>query len=188
MVPITQLTGRLGNQMFQFAYILNQVKLGLIPDQYVQNEAYFTEAAEDIKAMFRPGIGERIDAVAIHVRRGDYVDHPFYTDLSKTDYYQRAIDLFPNARFMVFSDDTNWVQQHFLGKLSGHFTVVQGGSQIDDMNVMAACKGHIIANSSFSWWAAYISPFSEKIVAPSADRWHTDGVERTVCPESWTRI
>ena len=53
---------------------------------------------------------------------------------------------------------------------------------------MAGCKGHIIANSSFSWWAAYIAPQEGKVVAPSALNWHPDGVERTKCPKEWVRI
>lgn len=187
MIPIDNITGRLGNKMFQFAYIINQFHLGLIKDCYVQDEAYFVEAADKVKSLFRQGIGEKIDAVAIHVRRGDYIGNDFYIDLTKTDYYKKAIDLFPDSRFMVFSDDIEWCERNFV-KFSGHFSFAQGKSEVEDMNLMAACKGHIIANSSFSWWGAYLSPFSEKIVAPSVENWHPDGVERTVCPNNWIRI
>lgn len=190
MIPIERLTGRLGNQMFQYAYLYAQARRGEIEDTYVQDEEHFYEYADEIKALYSSGIG-LIDMVAIHVRRGKnpinpseppYSENPFYVNLMKTDYYQDAMDLFPDAKFLVFSDDIKWCKKQPIFKGCSFAK----GNEIDDLNLMASCKGVIIANSSFSWWGGYLS--TGKVVAPTDDKWYSDGVTRTRCPEQWTRI
>jgi hypothetical protein len=159
------------------------MKRGIIPDVYLQDEVYFEDYKDDIKQLFGGDIFLS-DCVAIHVRRGDYVNNPFYVDLMKTDYYERAVAEFPGARFIVFSDDTEWCHKQEIFKN----IPMSKNNEINDLNIMAGCKGIIIANSSYSWWAAYIAPNCGKVVAPSVDKWFTDGIERTKCPESWIRI
>jgi hypothetical protein len=181
MINIDKLMGRLGNKMFILAYIYAQMRKGAIPDIYVQNPEYFDYYKDDIKKWFGEGIG-KIDKVAIHVRRGDYVNHPFYVDLSQTDYYEKAMAEFPNRKFLVFSDDIQWCKDYFIGD-EYEFNE---DNEIDALNAMASCTGHIIANSSFSWWGAYLSPHGGKVIAPKA--WHPDGIERTKLPKEWVRI
>lgn len=195
MINYNILFGRLGNQMFQGAYLLAQVKKGMIPSIYVQGEEFFEEAREEVRALFSQGIKEPIDMVAIHVRRAanptnpdepKYCDNLFYVNLFDTDYYERAMDMFPDEDFIVFSDDIEWCKQQDIFR-GCEFSA--GKTDIEDMNLMAACKGIIMANSSFSFWAAYLNPNPDaKIIAPSVENWHPDGVERTVCPQGWTRI
>ena len=180
MIPYWKLFGRLGNTMFQGAYIYAQMKRGLIPDIYVQSEEYFKEFADEIKQMYGQGI-EPIDKVAIHVRRGDYVNNPFYVNLMTTGYYERAMALFPNEKFIVFSDDAWWCAHEPLFK---DCDVSDGKTEIEDLNTMAGCKGVIMANSSFSFWGAYLS--KGMVVAPKA--WYTDGIERTKLPDRWIRV
>lgn len=181
--------GRLGNSLFQRLYVYGQMRRGVIPDIYVQDPAYFDDYRGEIKQMFK-GEG-KIDKVAIHVRRGSnpinkdepkYCDNPFYVDLMGTSYYQRAIAMFPNDKFLVFSDDIDWcMKQPIFERMS--FSV--GGSELDDLNDMASCKAVIIANSSFSYMGAYLS--EGKVIAPK--QWYTDGNEtRTVLPKEWIRI
>lgn len=197
MVDITKLTGRLGNQMFQYAYLYSQFRKGLIPDIYVQGEEFFKDYADEIKDTFSADIVE-LPYVAVHVRRGDYVKNPFYVNLTQTEidydlggsfkepnYYELAMKEFPKAEFLVFSDNIEWCKDYFIGD---EYKFCEEEDPILSMNLMAGCKGHIIANSSFSWWAAYISPYTQKVVAPSAKNWYTDGVERTLCPKEWKRI
>ncbi len=179
MIPIEKISGRLGNQMFQTAYIYAQARQGLIPDIYVQSDEHFTNYESEIKALFSSDIIP-IDQIAIHVRRGDYVNNPFYVDLMKTDYYKRAMELFPDESFLVFSDDVSWCRKQPIFKKCQF----SGKDELTDFNRMAGCKGIIMANSSFSWWAAYLS--KGKIVAPKA--WYTDGKERTTTLEKWTRL
>lgn len=180
MLKPHKLFGRLGNQMFQGAYIYAQMRKGLVPDIYVQDPKYFEEFKNEIKAMYGQDI-KQSDYVAIHVRRGDYVNNPFYVDLMKTDYYQKAMALFPNEKFKVFSDDIEWCLKQPI------FANAEFSRETDDvvaMNDMAGCKGVITANSSYSWWAGYLC--KGKVIYSS--KWYTDGFERTVCPNEWVKI
>jgi len=181
MIDPDKLFGRLGNRMFQMAYMKAQELEGNIPDIYVQDPKYFDKYKSQIAQMYRGNVSVT-PAVAIHVRRGDYVNNPFYVDLLKTDYYQRAMAEFPQAKFLVFSDDIEYCKTIPLFSQCEFYH----GTELEDMNKMMSCMGHIIANSSFSWWAAYLSPYSKKIVAPKS--WYNDLVERTKCPNTWTRI
>lgn len=171
--------------MFQFAFLFDYAKKNNI-DRYFQDPQFFKFVKDDILKIFQEGIPEQSDLVAIHVRRGDYVTthKDFYVDLMETDYYEKAMAQFSGHRYMVFSDDIEWCkkQEIFKNCLFSH------KSELEDMNNMASCVGHIIANSSFSWWGAFISPYTKKVVAPSIKNWYRDGEERTKCPISWIRI
>lgn len=187
------LTGRLGNRMFQIAYLYAQVKKGEIPDWYLQDPKYFEGFESEIKAILSPGIGY-LTQVGVHVRRASnpinpsepkYAENPFYFNLSESDYYERAMALFPNEKFVVFSDDPDWCKEKF--KNNPDVQVMDRSDEISDFNLLASCKHQIIANSSFSWWAAFLNPNeTKKVIAPL--QWYADGIERTVCPKEWIRI
>ena len=184
MVPIDYIGGRLGNRMFQLAYIFAQQKRGLIPDIWLQYPHYFHEFEHEIREFYEGGIVAR-PQVSIHVRRGDYVTHPAFVDLCKTDYYERAIALFPDDTFLVFSDDIEWCKAKWAA--DKRFTFSVGRTEIEDLNAMAGCKSNIIANSSFSWWAAYLNPnTSKRVIYPVA--WHTDKVQRVGFLPAWESI
>ncbi len=197
MIEPRKIMGGLGNRMFQFAYIYAKHREGLIPDVYIQDFEYFKEAKEEIREIYREGIGERREFIALHLRRGDYVDNPFYVDLTKTDYYDKALAHFPDEKFLVFYRDrqgTNdyqdraWVDE-WLTKKGVKFELWEGQDEVEDLNAMASCKGLIGANSTFSIWAAFLNPNEDKkIVMPS--QYYTDGLERTKYPkdEGWTII
>ena len=180
MIPIWKLMGRLGNRLFQCAYLYSQQKKGLIPDIYVQSEEYFENVKEEIKEIFGQGITP-IDKVGIHVRRGDYVNNPFYVDLMATDYYQKAMALFPNEKFIVFSDDIVWCGDQDVFK-NCQFSIQD--DEIKDFNTLAGCKGIIMANSSYSYWCAYLN--KGKVVAPK--EWYSDGKERTKLLKEWILV
>lgn len=187
------LAGGLGNNLFQFAYLYAQARKGEIPDIYLQDPKYFEPYGEEIKAMLQEGVGF-LPYVALHVRRGKnpalpeepaYSENPFYVNLSETDYYDRAISMFPDKEFLVFTDDPEYCKQRFNDQTK--FQIIEGQTDIEDFNMLASCEGMILANSSFSWWAAFANPNpAKKIVAPKA--WYADGVERTKLPDSWIRI
>jgi len=177
-----KIMGRLANNIFQYAYLYSEVRRGNIPDIYLQDPKYFEEYEAELKQILGENIGYS-ENVAIHVRRGDYVNNPFYVDLMQTSYYQRAIALFPDEKFTVFSDDIEWCMQQPI--FSGmHFAM--GGTDEDDINGIASCKSQIISNSSFGWWGAFLSPHDGTVVAPK--EWYTDGIERTKLPLTWVRI
>lgn len=183
MVPWRNLTGGLGNAMFQQAYIYGQMRKGNIPDIYVQSPWYFQDYQDEIRTLYGVGV-TRIDQVAIHVRRGDYVGNPFYVDLMKTDYYEKAMALFPNADFLVFSDDIEWCKEQPIFQAK-NIEFSEGNDEITDLNLMASCKGVITANSSYSWWGGFLS--KGPVVAPK--KWYADGNNsRTECPKEWIRV
>lgn len=167
--------------MFQGAYIYSQWRQRMIPDIYVQDYTYFDEYRDEIRKLYGDGIG-KIDKIAIHVRRGDYIDNPFYVDLSKIDYYRRAINEFPNEKFIVLSDDVAFCKKYFMEIDKCEFSL---GDELEDLNMMASCKGIIMSNSSFSWWAAYLSN-AKVVIAPK--EWHTDKIERTKLLPEWKII
>lgn len=200
MIPIHKYSGRLGNQMFRHAYIYAQARKGLIPDVYVQDEEYFKEYAEEIKTLFRVGIKDQINQVAIHIRRGDYVGSDFHFNLWATEYYRKAIDMFPDDKFLIFCQDRQgedrdirdkeWCVDYFTNLVGkDRFEMWNSDNEIDDMNTMASCKHQIIANSTFSWWAAYLNPNpNKKVIAPSEESWFFDGISRTKLPDAWIKL
>lgn len=198
MLPLRNTFGGFGNRLFQLAYIYAQVRKGNLPDIYLQDFSYFEEYKEELKAMFRQGVHPRRDMIAIHIRRGDYQKTNFYTDLTTTDYYDKALALFPNQKFLLFCadrqpisndiSDKKWCNDWLMSK-GVDFEVWNGVDEIDDFNAMASCKGQILANSSFSAWAAFVNPNPDKkIVAPKL--YYSDGIERTKLPknEGWIYV
>ena len=175
--------GRLGNRMFQGAYLYAQAKKGEIPDFFVQDPKYFEGCEEEIKKLYGDGIGY-LPYVAIHLRRGDYVNNPFYVDLAKTGYYIDATNEFPDRKFLVFSDDVEFAKTYFEGD---KFAFDDSTDPVEALNKMASCDGIITANSSLSWWAAYLNPNTGLKIAPTVDKWYSDGIERTTCPADWIR-
>lgn len=210
MKNVRQVIGGLGNLMFKQAFIAGEMLDGKIPDLYVQSEKYWKKHSAVIKAMYSEGIGST-NKIALHIRRGDYVDNPFYVDLWKTDYYKRAIELAEMSwnqfdlhgfqerpQYIVFcrdnqdsttdKSDRQWCRVMLTPLLGTRFELPPfQNTEIEDFNLMASCKTHIMANSSFSWWAAYLNPNADKkIICPKA--WYSDELQRTDAVEGWTLI
>lgn len=193
MINPDKLFGRLGNRMFQMAYIYSQMKDGKIPDIYVQDFTLFDKYEKEIKEWFGEGIGF-INYVAIHVRRGgnpsnpsepNYFDNPFYINLCDTDYYEKAIALFPYDQFIVFSDDPEWCKEKWGN--NPRFSIQEKGDEIEDFNMIASCKSIITANSSYSWWCGYLCINPAKIIVYS-DKWFADDKQRVTFPSTWKKI
>lgn len=186
MIPIWYLSGRLGNQMFQLAHLYALQRRGVNPDIWLQSPEHFAGSEDYIKEVFGEGIRTMKDPfVSVHIRRGDYVKHSMFVQLWETDYYERAMAQFPDdTRFLIFSDDQAYCRSRWSGS---RFNYSNGRDEIEDMNLMASCHHNIIANSSFSWWAAYLNPNPNKrVIYPKA--WHTDGVVRVGFPKEWVPL
>jgi len=136
------------------------------------------------------------ESVSIHVRRGDYVSNPVVNQVHGTcsmNYYLEAITLITekiaNPHFYIFSDDPDWVKENFI--IPCTFTIVRNEEQRDyeDLLLMSMCKNHIIANSSFSWWGAWLNPREDKRVISPA-KWYpgADYDTRDLLPDSWITI
>lgn len=138
------------------------------------------------------------NAVSIHVRRGDYVNNPvvnnFHGSLSD-EYYRKAIklvkDKVENPVFYIFSDDINWVKLNMFQNDDINLVFVFSSSEKEDLFLMSKCKHNIIANSSFSWWGAYLNENANKIiVAPKTWYKNNEANKSTLdlIPSKWLRV
>jgi hypothetical protein len=137
-------------------------------------------------------------AVSVHVRRGDYVTNRRANQVHgtvETDFYRRAADYVAkrsdnDITCFVFSDDPGWAAENL--KLGYPMQVVSGNSPeqgVEDLRLMASCRHHILANSTFSWWGAWLNPSADKItVAPTP--WFRDPSvdDSTIVPECWISL
>lgn len=116
------------------------------------------------------------EAVSLHIRRGDYLEHPEIYGVSCTEkYYNAAMKYIkeqcPKAHFFVFTNDISWAREWLLEKEPEQFTLIEGTTEENgyiDLMLMSKCRHHIMANSSFSWWGAWLNPNSNKIVTAPA--------------------
>ncbi|GGG76610.1 alpha-1,2-fucosyltransferase [Parapedobacter pyrenivorans] len=121
------------------------------------------------------------NTVSVHVRRGDYINDPLLGGICDVGYYQRALAYIgahvDHPRFIFFSDDIPWCRKNFPNPYAVFVDWNTGKDSFRDMQLMSLCKHHIIANSSFSWWGAWLNTQPDKIVV-SPSRWVTiDGLE-----------
>ncbi len=155
---------------------------------YWQSERYFADHVDTIRQDFtfkdaptgknaeHAALIQRTPAVSVHVRRGDYVSHPLasavYVALDAR-YYHRAIAHLATLTgktftYFVFSDDPAWVEKHLSIPSPYHLIDNNGPDQAaEDLRLMSLCQHHIIANSSFSWWGAWLNASPNKaVIAP----------------------
>lgn len=131
------------------------------------------------------------NSVGIHIRRGDYLKNWKYRGLCGIDYYQKAIayilEHIKSPKFFLFSDDIDWVKENISPLLKGYgVTFVNWNHSINsykDMQLMAMCKNLIIANSSFSWWAAYLNQNNPIVVAP--EKWINSFMDFRIQYKDW---
>lgn len=154
-------------------YWINEKYFKNIKDEILKN---FTlkDSFDEKNLKFSEKI-QKTNAVSLHIRRGDFINNP---DISKRfnvcdlDYYKKAVRIIcekiNDPHFFVFSDDLIWVKENL--KLSYPMTFVDCNNEFNaylDLMLMSKCKHHIIPNSSFSWWSAWLNPSDKKIVIAS---------------------
>ncbi len=178
-------------------------------DGYFQSEKYFKNIREQILIDFTPqspldDLNHKIsmqmkseNSISLHVRRGDYISNQAASVVHGTcnkEYYEKAISHFESQIekpvFYVFSDDLEWAQKNIQSKSEIHFIGHnQGNQSYLDMYLMSCCRNHIIANSSFSWWGAWLNSNVKKtVIAPA--RWYLDPKIETkdIYPEEWLKF
>ena len=146
---------------------------------FFQTEKYFKHVEDEIRKDFtfkkdwlepcRECFGDS-EYIGLHIRRTDYVQKQNYHPLCTLDYYERALKKLPDIKVIIVSDDPDWCKNQSLFE-SDRFLVSDSKNNIIDMCILSLCKYHIIANSSFSWWGAWLGD-SEKVIAPS--NWFAD--------------
>lgn len=149
-------------------------------DGYWQSYMYLERRKAQI--LFSPEYPFRTPAgdnwVAVHVRRGDYLTRPNIHPVQTTEYYQQAMGEYPGMKYCIFSDNIEWCRDNIPGdRYQCH------ESDMYDFEFMTTFKHFIIANSSFSWWAAWLSG-SDNVIAPR--RWSgvTDDLSDLI-PPGW---
>ncbi len=139
---------------------------------YYQTEKYFKHIEDEIRKdfAFKEDLLKQCkefvteDMISLHIRRGDYVTNPNHPTQS-LDYYKEALSNLPSdLPVAIFSDDPEWVRQQPMFK-GDRFLIAEGNASDCDLCLMTLCKYHIIANSSYSWWGAWLAD-SRKVIAP----------------------
>jgi len=176
---------------------------------YFGDQKYFIEIEDIIRQEFTlkehlNSTNEKVlsqiknsNSVSIHFRRGDYLNNPFFAKIS-LDYYRTAIDFiekfFPNLFYFIFSDDLNWVKDNFKFNASIYYVDVNDEkADYIDLMLMSSCKHNIIANSTFSWWGAWLNNNPDKMVIapkqwfndPAAQKKYENG---SLVPDKWRKI
>ena len=176
---------------------------------YFQSEKYFKNIEKIIRKEFtfkhkKKGRNKELaelikktNSVSLHIRRGDYVSDAKTDQTHGTcnlDYYHRCITKIKkeveDPHYFIFSDDINWVKENLkINHPAEYVDWNTGEKSYEDMRLMIQCKHNIIANSSFSWWGAWLNDNPNKIVfAPQ--KWFLDDSKNTkdVIPEIWRKI
>jgi hypothetical protein len=169
---------------------------------YYQTERYFRHCADAVRRAFvfhdaivdaaRAQLPSRRPCVSVHVRRGDYKKQPKKFPLLSPDWYVRALEAAGGGHPVVISDDPRWCRRALLKHgFPSDTTWVSGNDAATDMCLMSLCDHHVIANSSFSWWGAWLNASSEKVVV-YPDPWYGPELEHfdtsdLPCPE-WTSL
>jgi len=194
---------------FAFDRGLLEQRPPVLLEGYWQSERYFLDAAVAIRRDFsvieEPDAANRAvlqrmqgtTAVSLHVRRGDYVTNPTaaaYHGTCSPEYYRQAVEHIAQrcgpVTLFVFSDDQDWVRAHMpFAHPTVHVDTNPPDRGVWDMHLMKHCRHHIVANSSFSWWGAWLNPAPDKIVA-APRRWFTDPAIDTsdLIPAAWVRF
>jgi hypothetical protein len=193
---------------YQFDASVREVIDNTYLDGYWQSYKYFDEIAGLLRTELTPSITpSELDmnilkqikdssAVSVHIRRGDYVTLKAAATVHGVctlDYYRSALDVISSSvldpHFFVFSDDSQWSRENL--EFPGPVTFVDHNgptTAFQDMRMMSTCRHHIIANSSFSWWGAWLNPGSDKIVV-APRKWFADGrPTNDLTPTAWHRI
>ena len=160
---------------------------------YFQTEKYFKHIKKEIKEDFtfknniiepcKKIINKFKDCISIHIRRKDFVS---MNESLSIEYYSKALSYFNNQKVIIFSDDKNWCKEQELFQSSRFF--ISPFNNATDLCLMTLCSGHIIANSSFSWWGAWLSN-SNTIICPS--KWFSNDLiqnPRDIIVENWIKI
>ena len=165
-------------------------------DGFFQTEKYFKHIENELRKDFtfkKDWLEPRKECfgddeyIGLHIRRTDYVQKQSYHPLCTLDYYERALKKLPNIQVIIVSDDPKWCENQELFK-PDRFLISDSGNNIVDMCILSLCKYHVIANSSFSWWGAWLAE-SEKVIAPKI--WFGSQAnldDSDLVPQHWERI
>lgn len=184
---------------------------------YWQSEKYFAGVAAEVRKMITPAkvldqknadliaAVKTSNSVAVHIRRTDYKAGSFFQPMP-FDYYERALrfigEEISSPRYFIFSDDIAWSRRQLSNLKDATFVDHnKGDDSFKDLLVMSACRNQVIANSTFSWWAAWLNDFPEKKIVAPATWFHNTWASKKepvypvryyntkdLVPASWVRL
>jgi hypothetical protein len=179
----------------------NPEKNGIFISGYWQNKKYYQKHFLNFKKLKLSSQNEDIkkrmqstQSIAIHIRRGDYLQPPYdkiYSGICTIEYYQHAIQIikmhFDNPQFFIFSDDIEWVKENLKIPNSIFIDWNKGHNSIYDMYLMSHTKANIIANSTFSYWGAFLNSKTEMVIYPK--KWFNSQYSTPdIFPKTWLGI
>lgn len=205
---VDRIRGRINrNHFYRFYATILKKKKNVYLDGYFQSYKYFETIRDVLLTEFTlkngyhrevDGIKSEIEktdqSVAVHIRRGDFATiRKGYNGLCDLSYYQKALEIiknkYPNVQLFIFSDDIEWAKTNL--KLAGPMVFVSRPvlNPAEELWLMSLCKHQIIANSTFSWWAAWLNKNPQKIVV-SPSRWLVAEDIKTdnLLPLNWIKL
>jgi hypothetical protein len=161
-----------------------------------QSEKYFLDVSNTIKLALQPSIDvyEKLkikttnNSVSLHIRRTDYVTSNGFHPVQSIEYYNKALDIIGNYdQLLIFSDDIDWCKNNLQFK---NMVFIENQNTFEDIWLMSLCKHNIIANSSFSWWGAWLNKKSDKIVIAPNDWFGPNSNLNTsnIVPQTWIKL
>ncbi len=201
-------------QEYYFESRFTDLKDGRILEGYFQSPKYFENSQKSIRESFTlksplsknsqdilTQIQNSNVAISLHIRRGDYVNDPQTQNIhgeASEVYYQNAMDLMrqiygeDNITFFIFSDDHDYVVNNFKSNSVMYAVEGNGDHPHEDMALMSKCDHHILANSSFSWWGAWLNASNDKtVIAPKLWFARQTLIKKSIidlCPEGWISL
>lgn len=188
-------------QETNFTYTPITYESNMLLSGYFQSEKYFTHNRDKVLNLFsidgesKKYINDKYgdlfnsDTCSLHVRRGDYLNLPNHHPICEMSYYEEALKNFPNSRIVVFSNDIDWCKSNF-SSLPYEFVYIEGNEDYIDMWLMSLCDNNIIANSSFSWWGAWLNDNPNKrVIVPK--KWFGPAIGHNIndlIPGTWEMI
>ncbi len=196
------------NSLTQKINIFNLISNNSLLEGYWQSEIYFTKHQNIIRELLKfKKSNENSDlqieitksnSVSVHIRRGDYANNKVINNvhgLCTIEYYIQAIEIISskvnNPNFYIFSDDMEWSKKHFNflnQKFKITYIVQNFKNPSEDMRLMSNCKHNIIANSSFSWWGAWLNDNPDKIVISPSEWTKNNSSNPLLIPNTWLKI
>ena len=203
------------NLVKEKSLLFNETLLNIEDNKYIsgyfQSEKYFVSIRDALRKNFlikkkltpytlkiQEQINNMQNSCSIHVRRGDYISNNVSNSIHGScdlEYYKDAIKLinqtYPNTNYVVFSDDIGWVKENLVIENALYIDNTEKRIPHEDMYLMSLCQNNIIANSSFSWWAAWLNQNETKtVIAPK--RWFVNEImlkqSEDIVPQEWIKI
>jgi hypothetical protein len=195
--------------------LYNPAYHSIVPPAYLigywQSEDYFKEQEElirkEVMVTIPPSLPNQLllneiensDSISLHIRRGNFVQVDFVNKIHGTcsmEYYEAAIQQMASfsssPKFFIFSDDIPWAKENLKISYQHVFVDINDAkTDYEDMRLMYKCKHHILANSTFSWWGAWLNPSKHKmVIAPK--QWYADEEKnkytKDIIPPTWNKL